>query len=118
MTLSEFMALPWSDNVKAKLQEHVDAGDAVAFSARYVEGKLVPRVWAEAPDKWEEPIVVVLQGTASRTEQAIRLMQSMGWTAYRAAKEVGISQAAISRALNRRWARDRCPTCDQPVKKS
>ena len=37
----------------------------------------------------------------SRTAQAVRLVLEKGYTQYRAAKEVGIDQAAVSRAMKK-----------------
>lgn len=37
----------------------------------------------------------------TRTAQAVRLVLEKGYTQYRAAKEVGIDQAAVSRAMKK-----------------
>lgn len=118
MTRSEFLALPWTDTVRQKLEAHMAAGNAAAYSAETMpNGKLRARVWAENPGEWDTDMVYEVTppeseseseieapaATAiSRTRQAIQLMQERGWTAYRACKAVGVSQSAVSRALSRK----------------
>jgi predicted DNA-binding protein (UPF0251 family) len=43
---------------------------------------------------------------SSATTQALRLIDSRGWTAYKAAKHVGIALSTIYRALKRRRERN------------
>jgi predicted transcriptional regulator len=52
----------------------------------------------------------------SKTKQALELVDS-GMTAYAAAKQIGIAQSVISRALvKREQTKDRrCPCCNQVV---
>ena len=129
MNRQEFLDLPWSDSARQKLAAHMDAGEAEAYSARLVDGRWTAAIWSENPGQWdpEDRVYVVAQpeseievATGSpffRTDQALRLMQDKGWTAYRAAKFVGISQAAISRAVSRRRNKEICPTCNQVLRK-
>ena len=42
---------------------------------------------------------------SAATVQALRLIDSRGWTAYKAAKHVGINLSTIYRALKRRVAK-------------
>ena len=43
---------------------------------------------------------------SAATVHALRLIDSLGWTAYKAAKHVGINLSTIYRALKRRRERD------------
>lgn len=52
----------------------------------------------------------------SRTMKALDLVLQDGLTAYAAAKKVGISQSAVSRALSRREDKTICPCCGQVVR--
>lgn len=54
--------------------------------------------------------------TKSKTMQALDLVLKDGLTAYAAAKQVGINQSAVSRALARREDKDICPCCGQIVR--
>jgi predicted transcriptional regulator len=51
----------------------------------------------------------------SKTMQALDLVKE-GMSAYAAAKQLGISQTAISRALSRREDKEICPCCGQVVR--
>jgi hypothetical protein len=124
----EFLDLPWSDNVREKLIAHMETGEAEAYSATLEDGRWKAQVWANNPGEWDTENVYVVAEPESeievatgspfyRTDQALRLMQDKGWTAYRAAKFVGISQAAISRAVSRRRGKSICPACNQVLRK-
>jgi hypothetical protein len=127
LSVEQFLALPWSDNVRQQLASRIAKGDVEAVSARRDNGRLVARVWPENPGVWDdEDLVLELvpaqsvlfepAGTpVARTAQAIALMKENGWSAYKACKAVGVSQAAVSRALKRMLPP--CPTCGQPAKK-
>lgn len=49
-----------------------------------------------------------------RTKQALKLIEK-GYTPYRAAKDAGVSQSTVHRALARLHA-PTCPACGQKVK--
>jgi hypothetical protein len=128
MTKDEFFALGWSEKVANQLNDLIKEGKAKAFSAtRTPEGQLKARVWAQLPAEWDsdkvyvfgepEPSVIEAPGPTaySRTQQALRLIDN-GWSAYRACKFVGLSQAAVSRARKRRENRTSCPHCGQLMK--
>lgn len=128
LSIDQFLALPWSDNTRQQLQARIKQGAVEAISARNENGRLVARLWSENPGQWEagelvlelvpakSSIVEPAGPAVARTAQAIALMQENGWTAYRACKAVGVSQAAVSRALKRKAGA--CPTCGQPVRNS
>lgn len=52
---------------------------------------------------------------STRTAKACRMVLVDGATAYAASQQVGISRAAVSRALAK-LARPVCPTCGQVVR--
>ncbi len=127
MTKDEFLELGWSENALKQLNDLIEKGAVKALSAsRTPEGALRAWVWAEVPDEWdsdlfcvlakpEEPIETPGPTAYSRTQQALRLIDN-GWSAYRACKFVGLSQAAVSRARKRREGRTCCPHCGQLMK--
>lgn len=114
MKKDEFLNLAWTPAVRQQLEAHMAAGRAEAYSAEVMpNGKLRARVWAENPGDWDTDLVYEVPppeseieapaATAvSRTQQAIRLMEKHGWTAYRACKAVGVSQSAVSRSRSRK----------------
>jgi len=105
MKKDEFLNQAWTPAVRQQLEAHMAAGKAEAYSAEVMpNGKLRARVWAENPGDWDTDLVyeVPAATAVSRTQQAIRLMEEHGWTAYRACKAVGVSQSAVSRSKNRR----------------
>jgi hypothetical protein len=53
--------------------------------------------------------------SSTRTAAACRLVLVDGATAYAASQQVGISRAAVSKALAR-LARPVCPTCGQAIR--
>jgi hypothetical protein len=112
VTKEEFFALGWSDSVLHQLTEL--EGKVKAFSAsRTPEGALKVQAWTELPKTWDSHMVYI--PAISRTQQALLLIDS-GWSAYRACKVVGLSQAAVSRARKRREGRSTCPSCGQLMK--
>jgi hypothetical protein len=50
----------------------------------------------------------------SKTQQALRLMQSSGCSAYAAAKQIGIHPSVITRAKKRN-SKPHCPCCGQAL---
>ncbi len=128
MTKDEFFDLGFSDSVAVRLEALMLEGNVKAFSAsRNADGQLRVRAWADLPNEWDtdmvfifgqpepEPIEQPGPTAVSRTQQALKLIDN-GWSAYRAAKFVGLSQAAISRARKRREGRNCCPHCGQLMK--
>lgn len=120
-TLAQFLDLAWSDNVRHKLRVMADRDDLKHLAASYVDGKLTASVFTETPEEWPLNAVVWTKAPKvglSKTMQAIQLIDDEGLTAYAAAKRLGISAAAITRAQQRRAGKTVCPCCNQVIRPS
>lgn len=130
LTLPEFLELGWSDRVRSTLADKAGQADVLALAAADVDGRLVAQAWTRWPDPMPADVVALWTKHTpaarpaparkpvlrqSRTMQAVALVDQ-GMTAYAAAKQLGIQQSAVSRALARRAAQHVCPTCQQLVR--
>ena len=121
MTFDEFIFQDWTDNVRHKLRVVADRDDVRFLVSHLVNGKLTAVVFTEKPDVWPDNLVGVWskQGDdapKSKTMKALDLVLDDGLTAYAAAKQVGINQSAVHRALKRREGKDLCPSCGQVIR--
>jgi len=119
VNLETFLNMSWSDNMRHKLRVMADRDDLKHLVATIVDRKLVCAAFDETPEEWPLNAVVWTKTpkiTMSKTMQAVQLVQDEGFTAYGAAKRVGINQSAVHRALARREGKDICPHCGQVVK--
>ena len=120
LTLEQFLDLPWSDNVRHKLRITADRDDLVQLVAWDNAGQLTASAYTEelktfpkgAKAVWTKTVKVGM----SKTMQAVQLVQDEGFTAYAAAKRLGINASAVHRALARREGRAVCPCCNQVIK--
>lgn len=118
-TLAQFLDLDWSDNVRHKLRVMADRDDLKHLVASYVDKKLTASAFTETPEEWPLNAVVWTKAPKaglSKTMQAIQLIDDEGFTAYAAAKRLGISAAAITRAQQRRAGKNVCPCCNQVIR--
>ena len=118
VTLAAFLDLDWSDNVRHKLRVMADRDDIKHLVASYVDKKLTASVFTVTPDEWPLNAVVWTKAPKaglSKTMQALQLIDDEGFTAYAAAKRLGISAAAITRAQQRRAGKQICACCGQVV---
>lgn len=130
-TLDQFLALPWSDRVRAGIQATLAASGSPVLVALQVPGgparaMVYPRMPARlpadaiavyrkpAPPKRGRKAPETLPEGASRTAQALALVDA-GKTPTEAAKALGISPPAVFQALARRARADRCPCCGQTL---
>lgn len=119
VTLTAFLDLAWSDNVRHKLRVVADRDDIKHMVAVPHNGKLVASVFTETPDDWPVNAVVWTKAPKaglSKTMQALQLIDDEGFSAYAAAKRVGISAAAITRAQQRRAGKQICKCCGQVIR--
>lgn len=113
----------WSEAVRYKLQTMVLREDLKYLVAWNNAGKLSAAAYTGRPLDWPDDIIAVwakdgddpFAETKSKTMQAVDLVLKDGYTAYAAAKEVGINASAVHRALKRREERLICPCCNQVV---
>jgi hypothetical protein len=113
----------WSESVRHKLRTMSTNQDLKYLVAWNNAGKLSAAAYTGRPIDWPDDIVVVwsrdgddpFAETKSKTMQAVDLVLKDGYTAYAAAKEVGINASAVHRALKRREERLICPCCNQVV---
>jgi hypothetical protein len=121
MTFDEFIFQDWTDNVRHKLRVVADRDDVRFLVSHLVGGKLTAVVFTEKPDVWPDNLVGVWSkrgddAPKSKTMKALDLVLDDGLTAYAAAKQVGINQSAVHRALKRREGKDLCPSCGQVIR--
>ena len=119
VTLADFLDLDWSDNVRHKLRVMADRDDIKHLVASYVDKKLTASVFTVTPDEWPLNAVVWTKAPKaglSKTMQALQLIDDEGLSAYAAAKRLGISAAAITRAQQRRAGKQICACCGQVVR--
>ena len=128
LTLDQFLYdLSWSDNVRHKLRVTADRDDLRYLVAWDNAGKLSASAYTAKPDAWPDTVVAIWckrplpdpadpDVTKSKTMQAVELVLDQGLTVYAAAKQVGINQSAVHRALQRREDREICPCCGQVVR--
>tara|TARA_R110000868_G_scaffold9599_2_gene47277 strand:+ start:863 stop:1237 length:375 start_codon:yes stop_codon:yes gene_type:complete len=121
MTFDEFIFQNWTDNVRHKLRVVADRDDVRFLVSHLVDGKLTAVVFTEKPDVWPDNLVGVWSkrgddAPKSKTMKALDLVLDDGLTAYAAAKQVGINQSAVHRALKRREGKDLCPSCGQVIR--
>lgn len=121
MTFDEFIFQDWTDNVRHKLRVVADRDDVRFLVSHLVDGKLTAVVFTEKPDVWPDNLVGVWSkrgddAPKSKTMKALDLVLDDGLTAYAAAKQVGINQSAVHRALKRREGKDLCPSCGQVIR--
>lgn len=127
MTFDEFINQDWNDNVRHKLRVVADRDDLRYMVSQLVDGKLTALMFTERPNIWPDNMVGVWSkrgdnpfsdSPKSKTMQALDLVLDGGLTAYAAAREVGINQSAVHRALKRREGKDVCPACGQLIRAS
>jgi len=124
LTFDQFLDLPWSDNLRHVLRIKADRDDLLAITATQVDGRMTAQVWTRWPEEWPPGVVALwckrpLPDTdvaQSKTMQAVSLVLDEGLTVYAAAKQVGINQSAVHRALQRREGKQTCPCCGQVVR--
>lgn len=116
--------LPWSDNVRAKLRVTADRDDLRYLMAWNNGDRLSCSAWTTKPDSFEHAVAIwskrgddpTAPATKSRTMQAIDLVLDDGLTVYAAAKQIGVNESAVHRALGRRKDKEICPCCNQVIR--
>lgn len=116
--------LPWSDNVRSKLRVIADRDNLRYLLAVKIDGRVTCSAWDKKPDSFENVIAIwskrgddpTTPSPKSRTMQAIDLVLDDGLTVYAAAKQVGVNESAVHRALGRRKDKEICPCCNQVIR--
>lgn len=125
VTLDDFLyGQPWSDNMRHVLRVKADRDDLIALTAHQVDGRLTAQAWTVQPQDLPSSTVVIWYKrlpagsdvTKSKTMQAVELVLEQGMTVYAAAKQVGVGQSVVHRALARREDKNLCPCCGQVVR--
>jgi len=124
LTFDAFLDLAWSDNVRHVLRVKADRDDLLALTASRTGDKLTAQAWTKWPPQWPSDVVAIwckrpLPDTdvaKSKTMQAVDLVLDQGLTVYAAAKQIGINQSAVHRALARREGKETCPCCGQVLR--
>lgn len=116
--------LPWSDNVRHKIRLMADRDDVRYLVAWENAGQPSCSAFTGKPEVWPGIVYAVWSkrgddptvATVSKTMQALGLVLDEGLTVYAAAKQVGVHESAVHRAIKRREGRDICPHCNQVIR--
>jgi len=116
MTLDEFLALFPSANTRRAIEiASQDAAYLVAYNKE--NGSLACSAYTDKPDEMPDNVVAIWSKIPkSRTMQAVELITDEGLTVYAAAKQVGVNQSAVHRAIKRRDGKDICPSCGRVMR--
>jgi hypothetical protein len=125
LDLEQFLYdISWSDNVRHKLRVMSDRDDLRYLVAYDLGGKLSCSAYTSKPDSFGNAIAIwskrgddpTVALPKSRTMQAMDLVLDDGLTVYAAAKQVGVNESAVHRAMGRRKDKDICPCCNQVIR--
>jgi hypothetical protein len=118
--------IPWSDNVRHKLRVVGDRDDVRYLVAWDNAGQPSCSSFTGKPDSWPDTAFAIWSKRGddprnaaqplSKTMQALALVLDDGMTVYAAAKQVGVHESAVHRAIKRREGRDICPHCNQVIR--
>lgn len=125
LSLNDFV-MQFTPAMQVRLRDYAARDDVQVLVAWDNAGKLSANAFTEVPTEWPEGTVSVyskqpLSAQAqdavakSKTMQAVALVEQ-GMSAYAAAKQLGISPSAVSRAIQRREDKTVCPCCGQVVR--
>jgi len=124
LTLEEFVA-QFPPTMAVKLREAALRPDVAALARVMVHGRFTAEAFTEVPTEWpfvthsiycKDVLTPEDDDVKSKTMQAIDLVLNEGLSQYAAAQQMGISQAAVSRAFSRREDKVICPCCQQVVR--
>lgn len=111
--------------MQVKLRQVAERDDIIALTATQVGNKLSASAFEAVPDTWPKGIASIYckhrlhdddDPMKSKTMQAVELVLNGTLSQYAAANQLGISRAAVSRALSRREGRKVCPCCQQLIR--
>lgn len=123
LSLEEFVA-QFSPTMAVKLRDAALQPSLAALARVNVNGRYIVEAFTEVPPEWPfdtqsvycKDVQTGEDDVKSKTMQAIDLVVNEGLTMYAAAQQMGISQAAVSRAFSRREDKVICPCCQQVVR--
>lgn len=111
--------------MQVKLRQVAERDDIIALTASMVGDKLSASAFEAVPDNWPSTVASIYckhrlhddtDPMKSKTMQAVELVLNGTLTQYAAAAQLGISRAAVSRALSRREGKQVCPCCQQLIR--
>ena len=118
--------IPWSDNVRHKLRVMSDRDDLRYLVAWDNAGQPSCSAFTGKPEVWPDTAFAIwskrgddprnVPQPLSKTMQALALVLDEGMTVYAAAKQVGVHESAVHRAIKRREGKDICPHCNQVIR--
>ena len=116
--------IPWSDNVRHKLRVMADRDDLRYLVAWDNSGQPSCSAFTGKPDAWPDTAFAIWSkrgddptvATVSKTMQALALVLDEGMTVYAAAKQVGVHESAVHRAIKRREGKEICPHCNPVIR--
>lgn len=127
LDINEFLYdIPWSENVRAKLHVVGDRDDVRYLVAWDNAGTPSCSAFTGKPDSWPDTAFAIWSKHGddprnaaqplSKTMQAVSLVLDEGMSVYAAAKQVGVHESAVHRAIKRRQNKDICPHCNQVIR--
>lgn len=118
--------IPWSENVRHKLCVMSDRDDVRYLVAWDNAGRPSCSGFTAKPESWPDTAFAIWSKRGddprnaaqplSKTMQALAMVLDEGLTVYAAAKQVGVHESAVHRAIKRREGRDICPHCNQVIR--
>lgn len=118
--------IPWSDNVRHKIRVMSDRDDLRYLVAWDNAGQPSCSAFNGKPEVWPDTAFAIwskrgddprnVSQPLSKTMQAVALVLDEGMTVYAAAKQVGVHESAVHRAIKRREGKDICPHCNQVIR--
>tara|TARA_R110000803_G_scaffold29382_2_gene67065 strand:+ start:252 stop:686 length:435 start_codon:yes stop_codon:yes gene_type:complete len=125
LSLDEFIA-QFPSTMHGKLIETAQRPDVAALArVEADDGRFTAQAFNQVPKIWSQEVQSIYclevltseeNELKSKTMQALDLVINEGLSQYAAAAKVGISTAAVSRALSRREDKTLCPCCAQVVR--
>ena len=125
LTLDEFIT-QFPPTLHDKLRETAQRPDVAALArVEGDDGRFIAQAFTQVPKIWSQDVQSIYclevltseeNELKSKTMQALDLVLNQGLSQYAAAAKLGISTAAVSRALSRREDKTLCPCCQQVVR--
>ena len=125
LSLDDFVG-QFPATMAAKLRETAQRPDVAALArVEASNGRFIAQAFNQVPKIWSQDVQSIYclevltseeNELKSKTMQALDLVINDGLSQYAAAAKLGISTAAVSRALSRREDKTLCPCCAQVVR--
>lgn len=122
LELADFLALAWSDPVRAKLKKVAWEPETNFLLAIQRDDRLTATMFTQLPRQLPAGVVAIWRkdplqdAVKSKTQQAVDLVLKDGMTPHAAAALMKVHSSAVYRALQRAQEKPLCPCCGQVVR--